>query len=80
MPSIFDTLKNSLTFFSRSEGGLTIAEASPYFERYGGSFTFTPFINDFGINGVLAFIGLAFWFMEFLKKRDRKRRYFLYGQ
>ncbi|MCX9081594.1 MAG: oligosaccharyl transferase, archaeosortase A system-associated [Candidatus Methanoperedens sp.] len=77
MPQVFDTLKNSLTFFSRSGGGLTIAEASPYFERYGGSFTFEAFKNDFGINGVLAFIGLAFLAYGVFKKERQEKTVFL---
>lgn len=77
MPPIFDTLKNSLTFFSRSGGGLTIAEAYPYFARNGGSFTFTPFIRDFGINGVLAFIGLAFLLYGIFKKEKQEKTVFL---
>ncbi|HMB45051.1 MAG TPA: oligosaccharyl transferase, archaeosortase A system-associated, partial [Candidatus Methanoperedens sp.] len=71
MPPIFDTLKNSLTFFSRSGGGLSIAEASPY------PFTFENFRNDFGINGVLAFIGLAFLAYGVFKKERQEKTVFL---
>ena len=76
-PYIFDTIINSLTFFSRSGGGLTIAEASPYFDRYGGSFTFAPFMFDYGINGVIAFIGLAFLVYGVFKKERQEKTLFL---
>ncbi|HMB45139.1 MAG TPA: oligosaccharyl transferase, archaeosortase A system-associated [Candidatus Methanoperedens sp.] len=71
MPPIFDTLKNSLTFFSRSGGGLTIGEAWPY------PFTFEAFKDDFGINGVLAFIGLAFLAYGVFKKERHEKTVFL---
>ena len=70
-PYIFDTIINSLTFFSRSGGGLTIAEAFPY------SFTFENFKNSFGINGVLAFIGLAFLVYGVFKKERHEKTVFL---
>ncbi|PWB52439.1 MAG: oligosaccharyl transferase, archaeosortase A system-associated [Candidatus Methanoperedenaceae archaeon] len=71
MPSIFDTLKNSLTFFTRSKGGLTIGEAWPF------PFTFESFKGDFGINGVLAFIGLAFLAYGVFKKERQEKTVFL---
>ncbi len=77
MPSIFDTLKNSLNFFSRSGGGLTIGEASPYFDRSGNSFSFGPLMSEFGINGVLAFFGLAFLTYGAFKKERQEKTVFL---
>ncbi len=72
-PYIFGTIINSLTFFSRSGGGLTIAEAMPYFESSEGSFTFDPFLRDFGINGVIAFAGLAILaYGTYRKERQEK--------
>jgi oligosaccharyl transferase (archaeosortase A-associated) len=73
MPSVFDTLKNSLTFFAHSGGGLTIGEASPYFERYGGSFSLEPFNNEFGINGTIAFLGLAVLAYGVFKKERQEK-------
>ncbi len=70
-PYIFDTIINSLTFFSRSGGGLTIGEAQPY------PFTFEAFKDDFGINGVLAFIGLAFLVYGVFKKERQEKTVFL---
>ncbi|PWB52438.1 MAG: oligosaccharyl transferase, archaeosortase A system-associated [Candidatus Methanoperedenaceae archaeon] len=77
IPPIFDTLKNSLTFFVREGGGQTIAEAGSYFERYGGSFTIEPFIRDFGNNAILSFIGLAFLAYGVFKKERQEKTVFL---
>jgi dolichyl-diphosphooligosaccharide--protein glycosyltransferase len=77
MPSNFYTIKNSLNYFSTSGGAITIAEASSYFERYGGSFTLEPFKNDFGINGILAFIGLAFLAYGVFQKERQEKTVFL---
>ena len=76
-PSTYSLLVGSLTFFVRSGGGLTIAEASPYFSRFGGSFTLEPFLNDFGINAVVAFIALAFIALESVKKEKQEKTVFL---
>lgn len=72
MPSVFDTLKNSLNFFARSGGGLTIGEASPYFDR-NGSFSLEPLNRDFGINGIIAFLGLAVLAYGAMKKQRQEK-------
>jgi dolichyl-diphosphooligosaccharide--protein glycosyltransferase len=72
-PYVFDTIINSLTFFSRSGGGLTIGEAFPYFEKYGRVFTLEPFNNDFGINGTAAFLGFVVLAYGVVKKERQEK-------
>lgn len=77
LPSVYGTLAGSLTFFTRSGGGLTIAEAMPYFITSGGNFSFDPFLKDFGINGVIAFIAIALLAYEAFRKESQEKTAFL---
>lgn len=77
LPSAYETMMSSLTFFNRSGGGLTIAEAMPFFRDSGGSFSFNPFISNFGINGVIAFAGLILLIYENLRKERQEKTVFI---
>ncbi len=76
LPYLYYNLVGSLTFFVRSEGGLTVAEAMPYLYRYEG-FSFDPFIRDFGYNSIIAFIALVLLATEALRRESQEKNVFL---
>lgn len=59
IPTVYATISSVFSYFMRSGGGLTIAEAYPFFvDRSTGLFSLSPLYTNFGIEGYIAFIAI----------------------
>jgi dolichyl-diphosphooligosaccharide--protein glycosyltransferase len=59
VPAMYSTITSVFSYFMRSGGGLTIAEAYPFFvDRSTGLFSLAPLYNNFGIEGYIAFLAI----------------------
>ncbi|MCK5660094.1 MAG: oligosaccharyl transferase, archaeosortase A system-associated, partial [Methanosarcinales archaeon] len=61
IPTLYSTITHVFSYFTRSGGGLTIAEAFPFFvSRMNGGFSLAPLGDNFGIAGYIAFLAIPF--------------------
>ncbi|WP_094226521.1 oligosaccharyl transferase, archaeosortase A system-associated [Methanolobus psychrotolerans] len=59
IPTVYATIISVFGYFMRSGGGLTIAEAYPFFvDRSTGLFSLSPLYDNFGIEGYIAFLAI----------------------
>jgi dolichyl-diphosphooligosaccharide--protein glycosyltransferase len=59
IPAMYSTITSVFSYFMRSGGGLTIAEAYPFFvDRSTGLFSLSPLYDNFGIEGYIAFLAI----------------------
>lgn len=59
IPTLYSTITHVFSYFTRTGGGLTIAEAFPFFvSRMNGGFSLAPLGDNFGIAGYIAFLAI----------------------
>jgi dolichyl-diphosphooligosaccharide--protein glycosyltransferase len=59
IPSVYVIISTVFSYFMRSGGGLTIAEAYPFFvDRTTGLFSLSPLYDNFGIEGYITFLAI----------------------
>ncbi|MBN1133414.1 MAG: oligosaccharyl transferase, archaeosortase A system-associated [Methanosarcinaceae archaeon] len=73
IPSLYYTIGQLLTYFMRSGGGLTIAEAYPFFvSRITGQFSLAPLGDNFGIVGYIAFLAIPVLLYQTYKEHKQE--------
>ncbi|MEL4306289.1 oligosaccharyl transferase, archaeosortase A system-associated [Methanococcoides sp. LMO-2] len=75
-PSIYGLISSLASYFMRTGGGLTIAEASPLLS-VGGQFSIAPFWGNFTTMGYISLIAIIYLGYEAFKKNNTPERTFL---
>ncbi|UGV40292.1 oligosaccharyl transferase, archaeosortase A system-associated [Methanococcoides orientis] len=75
-PSIYGLIASLASYFMRTGGGLTIAEASPLLSS-GGQFSLAPFWGNFTTLGYISLLAIIFLGYEAFKKNNTPERTFL---
>ncbi|SES95869.1 dolichyl-diphosphooligosaccharide--protein glycosyltransferase [Methanococcoides vulcani] len=75
-PSLYALVTSVFSFFMRTGGGLTIAEASPLLS-VGGQFSLAPFWGNFTTLGYISLLAIVFLGYEAFKKNNTPERTFL---
>ncbi|WP_445475038.1 oligosaccharyl transferase, archaeosortase A system-associated [Methanococcoides methylutens] len=75
-PSLYALVTSVFSFFMRTGGGLTIAEASPLLSS-GGQFSIAPFWGNFTTLGFISLIAIIYLGYEAFKKNNTPERTFL---
>ncbi|MDA0524846.1 oligosaccharyl transferase, archaeosortase A system-associated [Methanococcoides alaskense] len=75
-PSAYSLVTSVFSYFTRTGGGLTIAEASPLLSM-GGQFSFAPFWGNFTTLGYISLLAIVFLGYETFKKNNSPERTFL---
>ena len=73
IPSLYSTIVHVTSYFMRSGGGLTIAEAYPFFvSRMTGQFSLAPLGDNFGIEGYIAFLAIPVLLYQTYKEHKQE--------
>lgn len=73
VPSLYATITSVFSYFTRTGGGLTIAEAYPFFvDRSTGLFSLAPLYDNFGIEGYIAFIAIPVLLYQTYKEHKQE--------
>ncbi|NPE30011.1 oligosaccharyl transferase, archaeosortase A system-associated [Methanococcoides sp. SA1] len=75
-PSVYALVTSVFSYFMRTGGGLTIAEASPLLSM-GGQFSFAPFWGNFTTLGYISLLAIVFLGYGAFKKNNSPERTFL---
>ncbi len=73
MPSVYGLMMSIFSYFMRTGGALTVAEASPFFSRGG----LEQLYAQFAYGGYVVFLGLAALVYETFKKNSQEKTFLL---
>ncbi|NPE27383.1 oligosaccharyl transferase, archaeosortase A system-associated [Methanococcoides sp. SA1] len=76
LPSAYDIIISVFSYFMRTGGGMSIAEAAPLLSR-GGVFTLAPLWYNFALFGYVSFIALALFAYEATKKNSQEKTFLI---
>lgn len=73
IPTLYSAINSVFSYFMRTGGGLTIAEAYPFFvSRMNGGFSLLPLYENFGIAGYIVFLAIPVLLYQTYKEHKQE--------